>query len=94
MERDLAQTADFFGMTRPALMQLMRAKGLLNERNLPAFPTRDRAYLCIKDGHWYHAKLGMQYSQSTRVKLAGIQWLAEQLGLELPPIQADVRGVA
>jgi len=36
----------------------------------------------------------MQYSQSTRVRQAGIPWLAEQLGLDLPAIPADQRDVA
>ena len=94
MERTLAQAASQFGLTRPKLIYLMREKGLLNERNLPAYPTRDRDYLRVKDGHWYHEQLGMQYSQSTRVKQPGIRWLAEQLGLELPAIPVDNRDVA
>lgn len=94
MERDLAKTAKYLGITRPHLIKLMREKGLLNDHNLPAYPTRDREYLRVKDSNWYHEKLGMQYSQSTRVKQPGIRWLAEQLGLKLPPIPADVRDVA
>ncbi len=72
----------------------MREKGLLNDRNLPAFPVRDREYLRVKDSNWFHAELGMQYSQSTRVRQPGMAWLAEQLGLALPPIPADHRDVA
>ncbi|MBA1293399.1 DNA-binding protein [Pseudomonas lurida] len=94
MERDLQKTANYFGLTRPKLIALMRDKGLLNDRNLPAFPVRDREYLRIKDSNWYHEKAGMQYSQSTKVRQAGIRWLAEQLGLELPAIPADNRDVA
>jgi phage antirepressor YoqD-like protein len=94
MERTLAQAASQLGLTRPKLISLMRDKGLLNERNLPAYPTRDREYLRIKDGHWYHEQLGMQYSQSTRVKQPGILWLADQLGLEPPAIPEDTRDVA
>ena len=94
MERNLEKTAKYFGLTRPALIKLMREKGLLTDRNLPAFPVRDCEYLRIKDGNWYHEKLGMQYSQSTRVRQAGIPWLAEQLGLDLPAIPADNRDVA
>lgn len=94
MERTLAQTAKHLGITRPKLISLMREKGLLNEQNLPAYPTRDREFLGIKNGNWYHEKLGMQYSQSTRVKQAGVCWLAEQLGFELPAIPADNRDVA
>jgi len=94
MERTLAQAATQLGLTRPKLISLMRGKGLLNERNLPAYPARDRDYLRVKDGHWYHEQLGMQYSQSTRVKQPGIRWLAEQLGLALPAIPADNRDVA
>ena len=94
MERTLAQTAKHLGITRRKLISLMREKGLLNEQNLPAYPTRDREFLGIKNGNWYHEKLGMQYSQSTRVKQAGVCWLAEQLGIELPAIPADNRDVA
>lgn len=94
MERNLEQTAKYFGLTRPKLIALMREKGLLNDRRLPAFPIRDREYLRIKNGNWYHETAGMQYSQSTKVRQAGIRWLAEQLGLELPAIPADNRDVA
>lgn len=94
MDRTLAQTAKHLGITRPKLINLMREKGLLNEQNLPTYPTRDRDYLGVKNGHWYHEKLGMQYSQSTRVKQAGIRWLADQLGLNPPEIPVDNRDVA
>jgi phage antirepressor YoqD-like protein len=94
MERTLAQAAKYLGLTRPKLINLMREKGLLNERNLPTYPTRDRDYLRIKDSNWYHDQLGMQYSQSTRIKQPGIRWLAEQLGLNLPEIPVDSRDVA
>lgn len=94
MERTLAQAAQYLGITRPKLIGLMRNKGLLNESNLPAYPVRDREYLRVKDSNWYHAELGMQYSQSTRVKQPGIQWLAEQLGLERPAIPVDNRDMA
>ncbi|MDI3357112.1 phage antirepressor KilAC domain-containing protein [Pseudomonas sp. UYIF39] len=93
MERNLEKTAKYFGITRPALIKLMRDKGLL-VGNLPAFPVRDREYLRVKDSSWYHGELGMQYSQSTRVRQAGIRWLADQLGLDLPAIPADHRDVA
>ncbi|WP_426206797.1 phage antirepressor KilAC domain-containing protein [Pseudomonas sp. TWP3-1] len=93
MERTLAQAATQLGLTRPKLIALMREKDLL-KGNLPAYPKRDRDYLRIKDGQWYHEISGMQYSQSTRVKQAGIRWLAEQLGLNLPDIPADNRDVA
>lgn len=94
MERTLAQAANHLGLTRPKLINLMREKGLLNERNLPTYPSRDRQYLRIKDSNWYHDQLGMQYSQSTRIKQPGICWLAEQLGLNLPEIPVDSRDVA
>jgi phage antirepressor YoqD-like protein len=94
MDRTLAQTAKHLGITRPKLISLMREKALLNEQNLPTYPNRDRDYLGVKNGHWYHEKLGMQYSQSTRVKQAGVRWLAEQLGLNLPEIPVDNRDVA
>lgn len=94
MERNLKDTARYFGITRPVLIKLMREKGLLNNRNLPIYPNRDREYLRVKDGNWYHETAGMQYSQSTRVRQPGICWLAEQLGLELPEIPVDHRDVA
>lgn len=94
MERTLAQAAKHLGLTRPKLISLMRDNGLLNDRNLPTYPTRDREYLRIKDSSWYHDQLGMQYSQSTRIKQPGIRWLAEQLGLDLPEIPVNTRDVA
>lgn len=94
MERSLEKAAKYFGLTRPKLISLMREKGLLNDRNLPAFPVRDREYLRVKNSNWFHGTAGMQYSQSTKVRQAGIRWLAEQLSLELPAIPADNRDVA
>ncbi|MFK7702897.1 phage antirepressor KilAC domain-containing protein [Pseudomonas caspiana] len=94
MERNLAQTAKHLGLSRPRLIALMRDKELLNERCLPKYPTRDREYMRVYEGKWYHEKSGMQYSQSTRIKQAGIRWLAEKLGLVLPEIPADNRDVA
>ena len=93
MERNLEKTAKYFGITRPALIKLMREKGLLTDR-LPAFPVRDREYLRVKDSKWLHHEFGMQYSQSTVVRQAGIPWLAKQLDLDLPAIPADHRDVA
>jgi phage antirepressor YoqD-like protein len=94
MERSLEKVAKYFGITRPKLIALMREKGLINDRNLPAFPVRDSEYLRVKNGNWYHDTAGIQYSQSTRVRQAGMPWLAEQLGLGLPAIPADNRDVA
>ncbi|MBV7527247.1 phage antirepressor KilAC domain-containing protein [Pseudomonas sp. PDM29] len=94
MERTLAQAATQLGLSRRQLIALLQEKGLLNERRLPAYPTRDREYLRVKDGQWYHEKHGMQYSQSTRIKQAGIRWLADHLGIGLPAIPADHRDVA
>lgn len=94
MERSLEQTAKHLGTTRPKLIKLMRANGLLTDLNLPGHPHRDREYLRVKDGSWYHLQLGMQYTQSTRVKQAGISWLAERLGLPLPATPVDRRDVA
>ncbi|UWF51967.1 phage antirepressor KilAC domain-containing protein [Pseudomonas sp. N3-W] len=94
MERTLAQAANQLGLTRPKLISLMREQTLLNDRNLPAYPSRDREFLRVKDSNWFHHQLGMQYSQSTRVKQPGIRWLAEQLGLDLPAIPMNNRDVA
>lgn len=92
----LQQAAKQLKTTRPKLIALMREKGLLNEEKLPAYPVRDRLYLSIHDGSWYHPELGMQYSRSTRVRQAGLRWLEQQLGLErdLPPPTPDRRDVA
>lgn len=94
MERTLEQTAKHLGTTRPKLIKLMRKNGLLNDRNLPVYPLRDSDYLRIKDGSWYHPELGMQYTQSTRVKQAGIPWLAYYLGIPHPALPALSRDVA
>lgn len=94
MERNLEQAAKYFGLTRPKLIAMMREKGLLNDRRLPAYPVRDREYLRVKDSNWYHEKAGMQYSQSTKVRQAGMRWLADQLGLEMPAFPEDNRDVA
>lgn len=93
MECTLVQAATQLGLTRPKLIARMREKGLL-KGNLPADLERDKEYLRIKDSPWYNEKYGMQYSQSTRVKHAGIRWLADQLGIDLPAIPADRRDVA
>ncbi|PRB80504.1 phage antirepressor KilAC domain-containing protein [Pseudomonas sp. MYb185] len=91
--RSLAQAARYFGISRQDLIQRMRNAGLLDSENLPASPVRDRCYLQIKQGQWYHPVCGMQYSQSTRVTQAGLNWLASKLDLELPPVPEDRRGV-
>ncbi|MGF6706974.1 phage antirepressor KilAC domain-containing protein [Pseudomonas frederiksbergensis] len=91
MERTLAQAAAQLGLTRPKLITLMREKGLL-KGNLPADLKRDKEYLRVKDR--YDEKYGLQYSQSTRVRQAGIRWLADQLDIDLPAIPADRRDVA
>ncbi|MEH6564619.1 MAG: phage antirepressor KilAC domain-containing protein [Halopseudomonas sp.] len=94
MIRDLQKAARQLGTTRPKLIAAMKEAGLLNAQNLPAHPLRDRFYLQVKRGSWYHETLGMQYSESTRVTQAGINWLADKLGLERPPVPEDNRGVA
>lgn len=94
MDRTLAQAAKEFGITRPKLIELMLEKQLLDEHNLPRFPNRDRLYLRVKEGSWYHPTVGMQYSKSTRVRPDGIQWLSDQLGLECQPSAQDPRDVA
>tara|TARA_B100001059_G_scaffold231322_1_gene266961 strand:+ start:602 stop:886 length:285 start_codon:yes stop_codon:yes gene_type:complete len=94
MIRNLQKAARQLGTTRPDLIARMKKAGLLNEQNLPSHPMRDKLYLQIKDGSWYHPELGLQYSQSTRVTQAGINWLADKLGLERPQIPEDNRGVA
>ncbi|MCE0904690.1 phage antirepressor KilAC domain-containing protein [Pseudomonas alloputida] len=94
MERTLAQTAKHFGISRNELIRRMRENELLTERNLPRYPTRDREYLRIKEGSWFHPEAGMQYSESTRVKQAGIPWLAERLDLQLPTPPEDKRYAA
>lgn len=92
---DLKEAADRLGLTRPALIKRMRDEGLLNEKNHPAHPLRDRLYLRLREGNWQHPKLGQQYSYSTKVKPAGIAWLAEKLGIPrpMPPAEQDRRDV-
>lgn len=94
MERTLAQTAKHLGISRCMLIKLMREKQLLDDRNLPRYLTRDREYLRVKEGSWYHPQAGMQYSQSTRVRQAGITWLVQTLNLQLPTPPEDCRHVA
>lgn len=93
---NLQDAAKQLGTTRPKLITLMREKGLLNDTNLPTHPVRDRLYLRIHEGQWLHEKCGMQYSRSTRVRPAGINWLRDQLGLhrDMPPAVPDPRDVA
>ncbi|RYD94158.1 MAG: DNA-binding protein [Sphingobacteriales bacterium] len=94
MERTLAQTAKLFGISRNELISRMREHELLTDRNLPRYPTRDREYMRTKEGSWFHPKAGMQYSESTRVKQAGIPWLASCLQLQLPTPPEDNRYAA
>ncbi|WP_417797140.1 phage antirepressor KilAC domain-containing protein [Stutzerimonas nitrititolerans] len=96
MDLNLQKAAARLGVTRSKLIEAMRNAGLLDANKLPAMPVRDRLYLKVKQGQWYHPELGMQYSQSTRVTPAGIPWLAQQLGIErpLPEPQQDPRDVA
>ncbi|MCY1432213.1 hypothetical protein D9M71_482040 [compost metagenome] len=95
--RDLSlkEAAERLGLSRPALIKRMRDAGLLNEKNLPAHPLRDRLYLRTHEGNWYHPEFGPQYSLSTRVRPAGISWLADQLGIPrpMPPAEQDRRDV-
>lgn len=94
MDRDLKHTAAQLGLTRPQLIARLREKGLLTHENLPAHPARDRRYLRVKEGHWFHPVCGMQYSRSTRVTQAGLRWLADQLGIEQPPLPTGRSDVA
>ncbi|SDJ60278.1 phage antirepressor KilAC domain-containing protein [Pseudomonas indica] len=96
MHLDLQKAAKRLGLTRPKLIERMQAKGLLDSNNLPAHPVRDRAYLRIREGQWFHPQCGMQYSRSCKVTEAGVRWLAEQLGIDLPmpPPTPDRRDVA
>lgn len=96
MELNLHKTAERLGTTRPKLIKLMRGKGLLDAKNLPAHPLRDKHHMRAKETPWQHHELGQQYSYSTRVKTSSLTWLAEQLGIErpAPPAVADPREVA
>ncbi|WP_058875992.1 phage antirepressor KilAC domain-containing protein [Pseudomonas aeruginosa] len=91
----LHQAAQRLGMSRPELINRMKAAGLLDSRNLPAAPVRDRLYLRAKETSWHHPELGMQYSHSTKVRPAGVAWLAAQLGIPrvCPPAVRDRREV-
>ncbi len=79
----LHQAAQRLGLTRPELIKRMKAAGLLDSNTLPAAPVRDRLYLRAKETSWHHPELGMQYSHSTKVRPAGVAWLADKLGI--PP---------
>lgn len=81
---NLQKAAERLGLTRPALMKRMRAAGLIGADKLPLHPVRDRLYLVTHESSWFHPELGMQYSTTTRVRPAGIAWLAEKLGIERP----------
>ncbi|MNO67639.1 hypothetical protein D3C76_584470 [compost metagenome] len=89
--RDLSlkEAAERLGLSRPALIKRMRDAGLLNEKNLPAHPLRDRLYLRTREGSWHHPELGQQYSYSAKVRPAGISWLADRLGIPRPMPQAE-----
>ncbi len=96
MSNSLKYTAQRLGLKHLDLMKRMREKGLLTEHNLPAHPTRDKAFLVTRENRYYHPDHGMQYPRTTRVTDAGIPWLAQQLGIQrpMPPAQADPRDVA
>ena len=90
----LQKAAKALGITRPELIKRMRAKGLLNDRTLPAQPQQHRAYLFVHESSWPHPSLGMQYSQSTRIRRDALRWLAFELDMQPPapppPDRADV----
>lgn len=94
MVRTLQQTAKQLGITRPALIKLMREAELLNSQNLPSHPMRDKFYLQTKESQWFHPECGMQHSASTRVTQAGINWLADKLGLPRPEVAEERPRVA
>ncbi|MDF5966501.1 hypothetical protein P4114_15905 [Pseudomonas aeruginosa] len=87
----LHQAAQRLGLSRPELIKRMKAAGLLDSSNLPAVPVRDRLYLRAKETPWHHPELGMQYSHSTKVRPAGVAWLADKLGI---PASAPQRTAA
>ncbi|MCG3028304.1 phage antirepressor KilAC domain-containing protein [Pseudomonas aeruginosa] len=91
----LHQAAQRLGLSRPELIKRMKATGLLDSSNLPAVPVRDRLYLRAKETPWHHPELGMQYSHSTKVRPAGVAWLADKLGIPrvCPPAVPDRREV-
>lgn len=91
----LQEAAKTLGITRPALIRRMREAGLIDDRNLPTHPMRDRLHLEKHESNWQHPELGQQYSYSTRVRPAGIAWLRQKLGIPLPmpPVEPDRRDV-
>lgn len=96
MSNSLKYASQRLGIGHRSLMQRMRDKGLLDARNLPAHPDRDKCYLVTRENRYHHPEHGMQYPRTTRVTDAGIPWLANQLGIErpLPEPQQDPRDVA
>lgn len=93
--QSLQDAAKALGITRPALIKRMREAGLLDDRNLPTHPLRDRLYLEKHEGNWHHPELGPQYSYSTRVRPAGLAWLRQKLDIPMPmpPVEQDRRDV-
>lgn len=92
----LQEAAKALGLTRPKLLAAMRERDLIDAKNLPRHPDRDKLNLVTREGRWYHDKHGEQYSRSTRVTQAGLRWLEQKLGLErtLPEPRPDPRDVA
>lgn len=94
-DKNLQEAAKELGVTRPVLIKRMREAGLLDDKNLPAQPFRDRLHLYKHESNWQHPDFGTQYSYSTRVRPAGIPWLRDKLGIprEMPPVEPDRRDV-
>lgn len=72
MERTLSKAAAQLGITRKKLIDALRQRGLIDSINLPAYPSKDRQYLRVKESTRFHPTLGMQYSLSIRVTQSGI----------------------
>ena len=96
MSHSLKETAQRLGLKHLAMMKAMREKGLLTNRNLPANPELTKLYLVTREFRYDHPVHGVQYPRTTRVTDAGINWLADKLGVErpMPPAQQDPRDVA
>jgi hypothetical protein len=93
---DLKEAAEHLGLTRPKLIAALRERDLLGPDRLPRHPARDALYLITRERHWFHPRLGNQYSRSTRVTDAGLRWLEQKLDIQraLPEPKADPRDVA
>lgn len=96
MSHSLKDTATRLGLKHRDMMKRMREKGLTDQYNLPTNPELTKLYLVTRENKFYSDNKGWRFTRTTRVTDAGINWLADKLGVErpMPPAQQDPRDVA